>query len=340
MRFIFELNHPKHYYQFKYIMSILQNRGHIIQVLARNKDVLLRVLQEENVPFTIFGVHKDTLGGKFFSSIGIFHKYKQIAKRFAPDIIVSKASIYGTLVAKALGCRSYIFPDSEVVTLTNKLVVPLATCVITPEPFSLNYGAKHKRIRGLFEDCYLSPSVLTIGDSNAGSNGLKKPYAILRFVGWSANHDVNKKGFSLEEKKKLVDTISKYMTVYVSSEKDLPPTLAKYKLLTPAAQIHSVLANADLYIGDSQTMATEAALLGTPAIRSNSFVGPKDMSNFKMLEEKYGLLLNIKDFDTVLSTALAFAKESRKEEWQKKRASYYGQVGDVNTQIAGILENN
>ena len=243
-------------------------------------------------------------------------------------------------MAKALGCKSFIFPDSEVVTLTNKLVAPLATCVITPEPFSLDYGVKHKRIKGLFEDCYLSPSVLSIDNTCATRNGLKKPYAILRFVGWSANHDVNNKGFSLEEKTKLVDSISKYMTVYISSEKDLSLTLAQYKLLIPAAQIHDVLANADLYIGDSQTMATEAALLGTPAIRSNSFVGPNDMSNFKMLEKKYGLLLNIRDFDTVLSTALAFAKESRKEDWQKKRASYYEKVGDVNTQIADMLENN
>jgi predicted glycosyltransferase len=29
----------------------------------------------------------------------------------------------------------------------------------------------------------------------------------------------------------------------------------------------------DLYIGDSQTMAAEAAVLGIPSIRFNSFVG-------------------------------------------------------------------
>lgn len=340
MRYIFELNHPKHYYQFKYIMSILQNRGHSVLVLARNKDVLLRVLQEENIPYTIFGTHKDTLLGKVFSSISIFHNYKRIATDFAPDIIISKASIYGTLTAKVLNCKSYIFPDSEVVALTNKFVVPLATCVITPEPFSLDYGAKHKKIRGLFEDCYLSPLVLSIDENYAEKNGLKKPYAILRFVGWSANHDVNNKGFSLPEKTLLADMISKYMTVYVSSEKDLPPTLAKYKLFTPAAQIHNVLANADLYIGDSQTMATEAALLGTPAIRSNSFVGPNDMSNFKMLEKKYGLLFNIRDFDAVMSKTLALLKESPKEDWTKKRAIYYEHVGDVNAQIVDMIENN
>ena len=120
MKYIFELNHPKHYYQFKYIMSILEQRGHSIMVLARDKDVLLKVLQEEGVPYRVFGVHKESISGKVFSSFSIFRHYKRIAKEFSPDVIVSKASLYGTLVAKMLGCKSFIFPDSEVGKLTNK----------------------------------------------------------------------------------------------------------------------------------------------------------------------------------------------------------------------------
>ncbi len=339
MKYIFEFNHPKHYYQFKYIISLLQSRGHTIKVLARDKDVLLRVLSEEQVPFEIFGVHKNSILGKLFSSFTIFVHYKRIAEGFHPDVIVSKASLYGVFVAKALHCKSFIFPDSEVVALTNKVVAPLATHIITPEPFSLNYGPKHQKIKGLFEDCYLSPQTLSIDRDYPKKNGLKCPYAILRFVGWSANHDINNSGFSLEEKIELAESISRYMTVYISSEKALPNELCKYKLSTPAAQVHQVLANADLYIGDSQTMATEAALLGTPAIRSNSFVGDNDMSNFKMLEEKYGLLLNIRDFNTVLNTAIDFAKESRKEEWLHKRNAYYASVGNANLFITDILDN-
>lgn len=338
MRFIFELNHPKHYYQFKYVMSILEGRGHSIMVLARDKDVLLRVLQEEEVAYCVFGVHKESISGKFLSSFNILRHYKQIAKEFSPDVIVSKASLYGTLVAKILGCKSFIFPDSEVVKLTNRVVAPLATRIVTPEPFTIDFGKKHLRIKGVFEDCYLSPKVQSIDNRYPEEHNLRCPYAVLRFVGWTANHDLNNNGFSLDEKITLADSISKYMTVYISSEKALPPELAKYRLSTPAAQIHDVLANADLYVGDSQTMATEAALLGTPAIRSNSFVGENDMSNFKMLEKDYGLLLNIRDFKTVLTVATDFSKVSRKAEWEHKREVYYKSVGDTNKYIADLLE--
>ena len=340
MKYIFELNHPKHYYQFKFIMSILREKGHDIKVLARDKDVLLKVLQEEKVPYEVFGAHRDSLAGKIISSLSIYHNYKRIAKVFCPDVIVSKASLYGVLIAKALKCKSFIFPDSEVVALTNKIVAPLATNIITPEPFALDYGPKHQKIKGLFEDCYLSPEVLTIDREFPEKYGLKQPYAILRFVGWAANHDINNSGFSLEEKVSLAESIGKYMAVYISSEKKLPEELAAYKLSTPAARIHDALANADLYVGDSQTMAAEAALLGTPAIRSNSFVGESDMSNFKMLESKYGLLLNIRDFDTVLSTVVDFVAKSRKEEWLRKRSAYYECVGNANTYIAELLEEH
>lgn len=338
MRYIFELNHPKHYYQFKYVMRILQERGHDCIVLARDKDVLLKVLKEENVPYEVFGEHKKKMLAKVLGTFSIIPHYMRIVKRFQPDVIVSKASLYGCYCAKRYGCKSVIFPDSEVVKLTNKHVVPLATLVVTPETFGLDYGDKHRRIKGLFEDCYLAPSVFTPDSQVVEQYGLEKPYAVFRFVGWYANHDVDNNGFTLEEKKRLVDAVKPYMRVYLSSEKELPSDLEQYRLPTPASMIHSVLSEADLYLGDSQTMATEAALLGTPAIRSNSFVGPNDMTNFKVLENTYGLLRNIKEYREVLSVVTDFAQNSRKEEWRAKRNAYYESVGDSNEAIVGLLE--
>ena len=223
--------------------------------------------------------------------------------------------------------------------MTNKYVVPLATKVVTPGSFGLDYGKKHVRIGGLFEDCYLAPSVFKADDSIVAQYKLERPYAVLRFVGWYANHDVNNNGFTLEQKKALIDAIAPHMRVYISSEKELPEELQQYRLPTPANKIHHVLAFADMYLGDSQTMATEAALLGTPAVRSNSFVGPNDMTNFKVLEDKYGLLCNIRVFEDVLAKVSEMAAKSRKAEWMEKRERYFEKVGDANAQIVKILSN-
>ncbi len=336
MNFIFELNHPKHYYQFKHVIESLKKQNHLILILARNKDVLLNVLAEEKVDYVVFGKHYKSILGKVFGSILILLAYYRIVRKFKPNAIVSKASVFAVIIGKIINIKTFIFPDSEVVKLTNKIVAPLASYIITPNSFELDFGEKHFRVPGLFESCYLAPNVFT---PNFGliSSYVKKPYAIIRFVGWNANHDINNSGFSLSQKLSIVNVLKPYMNVYVSSETTLPDPLSEYNLTVPTSLIHHVLSFSDLYIGDSQTMATEAALLGTPSFRSNSFVGENDMSNFKILENEFGLLLNISDFDTLVSQVEEFAKVSRKNEWKKKIDGYNEKVGDLNEIIKKYL---
>lgn len=337
MKYIFELNHPKHYYQFKFIMQNLQKDGHQVLVLARDKDVLLKVLDEEKVSYQYLGNHYKKMWAKMLGGIPLLMNYCRIVRKFHPDVLISKASPFGVIIGNLLHIKSIIFVDSEVVKLNNSFVIPCCTKVITPDNFTMDYGQKHIRVKGVFENCYLAPSVFSPDRSVIERYHLSEPYAIFRFVGWFANHDVKNSGFSLEEKIQMIKTVEPYMTVYISSEKALPEELEKYKLPTPASQIHSVLSFADLYLGDSQTMATEAALLGTPAIRSNSFVGENDMSNFKMLEEKYGLLRNVADFDGVQALLKDWAASSRKKEWKEKQKRYFESVGDSNAEIVHIL---
>ena len=56
--------------------------------------------------------------------------------------------------------------------------------------------------------------------------------------------------------------------------------------------MHHVMAFASLYIGDSQTMAAEAGVLGVPFVRFNDFVGR--IGYLRELEDKYQLGYGIK----------------------------------------------
>ena len=66
----------------------------------------------------------------------------------------------------------------------------------------------------------------------------------------------------------------------------------KYRLKINPLDIHHVITFASLYIGDSQSMAVEAAMLGVPSIRFNDFAGK--ISVLEELEHKYGLTYGIK----------------------------------------------
>lgn len=114
-------------------------------------------------------------------------------------------------------------------------------------------------------------------------------------AGWDAYHDVGFTGLSPGMLERLVDMLSEYGTVFISSENELPSALSPYRLRIRPEDIHHVLYFADLYVGDSGTMSSEAAMLGTPSIRTNTMVGDDDENVFKELEERYNLLRSYDD---------------------------------------------
>tara|TARA_B100002052_G_scaffold293665_1_gene317163 strand:- start:3086 stop:4123 length:1038 start_codon:yes stop_codon:yes gene_type:complete len=341
--YLFELTHPKHYYQFKDVISRLKkNKLNNIYIIARDKDVLLKILKHENLNYINYGEYKKSFFSKFIVLPRLLYNYYKIVKKYKINIIVSKASPYASIISLFSKVKTIISPDSEVVVLTRKIVAPLASIVITPESYSLNYGLKHKRVTGFLEDSYLHPSIFRPDKSLVENLGFStsKPYYILRFISWDASHDLNKFGFSDQEKIKIVKYISQFGEVYISSEGKLPSEIERFRIKIPASKIHHVLHFAKLYIGDSQTMATESALLGTPSIRYNSFVGKNDMSNFILLENKYNLLRNFNDFNSALNCLKGYIEDDKiKNDWLEKRNHYYNKVGDINKKIFTIISS-
>src|SRR5690606_13332766 len=97
---------------------------------------------------------------------------------------------------------------------------------------------------------------------------------------------------------------------------------------------------ASLYIGDSQTMAAEAAVLGTPSIRFNDFVGK--LGYLEELEHKYGLTYGIKTSEpekllAKIDELLSFPHI--KDEWAKRRDKMLSEKIDVTAFMVWFIEN-
>ena len=99
----------------------------------------------------------------------------------------------------------------------------------------------------------------------AGPRARRASLFVVRFVAMVAVHDTNEAGLDLDAKRRLIAELSERGRVLVTSEDDLPPDLEPHRLRIPAHRMHDALAFARLYVGDSQTMAAEAAILGTPS---------------------------------------------------------------------------
>ena len=101
-----------------------------------------------------------------------------------------------------------------------------------------------------------------------------------------------------------------------------------------------VLFYADLFIGDSQTMTSEAALLGTPAFRCNDFVGKIGVMDEK--ETKYGLSFNYlpKDFASMYAKlARVISEDNFKKKFKEKRRKMLSDKIDLSKFMTWLFEN-
>jgi predicted glycosyltransferase len=207
--------------------------------------------------------------------------------------------------------RIAMFYGTEIATLTNSFVYPLADYVVTPDSYRGPVFGNHVTYAGYHELSYLHPRRFRPDPEIVRGAGIDPttPYFVVRFVAYQASHDVGVRTLDPEKKIALVSELSKHGRVIVSSEPDLPSELQQHQLKIPVSHIHHVLAHARLLVGESATMAAESAVLGVPAI----YVSPFGRGFTDDLE-RYGLVKNFTEQrfgDDWLSAAREMAENPR-----------------------------
>jgi predicted glycosyltransferase len=148
-------------------------------------------------------------------------------------------------------------------------------------------------------------------------------YFIIRFAKLKAHHDSGVKGIDRDVALKLIELLKPHGKVYITAEREMEKEFEPYRLKIAPIDMHHVMAFADMYIGDSQTMAAEAGVLGVPFIRYNDFVGR--IGYLRELEDVYKLGFGIKPENEalLLSTVSSLLMNgNRKSEWREKRERF------------------
>ena len=287
---LFYVGHPAHYHNIRNLAARLESKGYKALIVARQKDVLFRLL--ENCPFEtiLIGAARGTsklskaihLAGREWQMLKIVRRHRPIMM-LGTDMIIAH-------VGRLLGIPAFILneDDAEAVPLFAKLAYPGATGIFCPAVCSVGkYGRKKIPYPGYHELAYLHPRYFTPDPSKVSRLSQGKPYYLLRFVELTAHHDAGRRGISNDLAREITGMLSAKGNVFISSEKPLDPALEPFRIGIPPADMHHALAFADLFIGDSQTMTAEAAVMGTPALRFNDFVG--ELSYLEELEHRWHL---------------------------------------------------
>ncbi len=322
MKILIQVTHPAHVHFYKHFIQEAKARDHDIRVIARDKDITIDLLEGLGIEYTKYMQPVSTDVLHIRRQLRSTKNTYAIARRFKPDVMTAIGGTAISWVSSVLRTPAVVFTDSEGAPLGNALTMPFANVICTPSGYEDDYGEKHIRYDGYHELAYLHPERFEPEPERLESHGInpKERFFVIRFIAWDAQHDVGQHGFSLDQKRKIVSKLDEHGTVYITSESKLPSEFEEYRLPVPPTDIHDLLYYADLYLGDSQTMATEAAVLGTPAIRSNSFAGEGDMSNFVELEEEYGLLYSTPDGEEAIQKVSEWVRDQQlAETWNRRR---------------------
>lgn len=344
MRIIIDIGHPAHVHFFKNAIRILEKNGHEITVVTKDKDVTLKLLDRYQFDYINLGKPKNGLLGKACGLLFFDCQLYKIARQLNPDLLLGFGSPYMAHVSKVIHKPYISFWDTENARLLTWLTYPFTDTICSPSCFQNDYGKKHIRYAGYKELAYLHPNYFTPDASVLEELDISRDekFIVVRFISLAASHDVGLRG--VKNASAFIKSLEKYGRVLISSEGEINPDLEKYMLHISPDKYHSLLSYASLYIGEGGTVATESALLGTPAIHIESTASGQATGNFcgnfLDLRDNYGLLYFYPDQEQALEKAKTILEnKNAKQEWIRKREKVLNDKSDVTKWIVDFVEH-
>jgi predicted glycosyltransferase len=335
MKVLFDIVHPAHALFFHHPILALQRRGDAVAIASREKDITTTVLDRLGHRHRPLTTAKSGLAGLLLElgsrDIGIW----RLAHEFKPDVMVGFGGVAISHVGWLSGIPSISFYDTEIAKLQISITLPFITewhvneAYTGPSPKNREY-----RFPGPRQLSFFHPDNFKPDRARAIAAGLAEDEDnyLLRVVAWRANHDIGKQGWTASELTTLVDKLSVSGRVHISTEDELPPALEKFRYRGDVLDLHHLMAFCRAYIGESATMAAEAAVLGVPAIYAipdyRGFV--EQLANKGLIMQADGTIGNIlQNLDNI--------RERDTEHWRRLRDEAVSQWINVSDYIVEAI---
>lgn len=303
MNILFFTGHPAQVHNFRILKQELEYKGHRIFWIATPKDISKYLLDHYNIKYTLIKKSKKTLISRISTLISNTCTCYKLIKGNMIDIIVSRVSPYASLAGFISRTAHIALADTESSGMYNKIFGWFVSSIITSDTYTGNFYRRHIQFNGNIELFYLHPNRYSPIERKHVTTLLgiepDDEYTIMRFVSWDAYHDKGLSGMNEANMAKAVKEFSQYSHVFISSEKELPVELEPYKIKIPPEEIHHILYYATMFFGESGTMASESAVLGTPAIYLND-----NWLGYLLDEQKYSLVKCFKTNETEQKKAI------------------------------------
>jgi predicted glycosyltransferase len=345
MNILFEVNHPGQVHLLRHSYHELIQKGHKISVIAKEEKIITYLLDVFQIPYTTLGLKGAGKLGKLFAQFKFDWRAYQIVRKNKITLGVGSSitNDHLSFIMKSFKAIHLSDDDESVVPLLVKFSYPYTDVILSPSCLTFQtFKDKNIQYPGYHELAYLHPKRFQPNIDVIQRIGIQEgeKYFVLRFVALKGHHDDGHEGISFEQKKKIVELLKPHGRIFITSEKPIEKDLEMYRLPVKPEEIHTLLYYATLFLGDSQTMTTEAAILGVPALKCNTFAGKLSIPN--EIEEKYDLCYSFlpQDFDKFYEKAKELIHTSDlKTIWKVKLDKLLSERIDVTSFLVWFIEN-
>lgn len=343
MKLLFHLAHPSHFHIYKLIFLQLKEKQIDFKILINKKDILEQLIIESKLPFEVVGTKNEKQLKKIGSFIEQFKKVNNVCNKFKPTLLIGTSAVLGLIGRKKnIPFINLVEDDAKIIPWYAYITFPFSTVILAPNNCDLGkWNSKKVGYDSYHELAFLHPNHFAPNKEIAAKYvDVSADYFIIRLTAFNAHHDNLKKGISDDILRTVIDKLTQKGEVYISSEKTIPKEFAPLELKINPNEIHHVLAFAMIQIGDSQSMAMEAACLGVPSIRLNDYAGKISVLN--ELEEKYLLThayLSRQKNDFLLKLDELIHTENLIETYQQRRSAMLAEKIDFNKFLFDFIIN-
>jgi len=276
MKVWIDITNSPHVLFFRPLIRILRERGHEVEVTAREYAQTLELLALHGIEATVVGAHGGASSlGKARAEVGRLNALHGFARGRGFDVALAHGSHDLTLTARRLKISSTTSFDYEYAWLQHQLGCRAATRVVVPDAIPADrlarYGARPPKLRfypGLKEDYYLAdlepdPSVLdTLGLDRERVIVVLRPPPDVSLYHRHDNPLFPETVRALGSR----DDVQAVVLPRVEGQREAVLALGLPSLIVPehAVDAQSLIAAADLVVSAGGTMNREAVSLGVP----------------------------------------------------------------------------
>jgi predicted glycosyltransferase len=320
-RILIDITHPAYAHFFRTVITSLHDEGHEVLLTSREKDVTTELLDAWGLRHVCISRSASTPHGLLAEMLVRVARLCREMRRFRPDVVLARDGLFACQAGWLCRVRSISFEDTDDALIQHALYFPFAWRIYTDPAYPRRLGRKQRFMSGISCLAYLRPPHFARRPETLHRLGLDTSQKIMlvRLVSWTSNHDIGQRGFGSVNLRRVVARLSKAGQVVISTEVPLDGDLERYRIDAPATEMHNLMAHCNLYVGESATMAAEAAVLGVPAIH----VSTRRLWYTDLLENRFGLVTNVRNGTLCLETVERILRDPTSEQRQRERRDCY-----------------